>query len=144
MVFNFSLIFWISAAELPAPQTPLGDGDLTALIEDLKKRKFSFVEVTNNEATCREFISPFLSTAVAHVKQSEARLQLQAEVLLSGSRGFGPLDYSVDVEGTIVLVLVAKKVDFVKGAAQNFVQMHSALVVNFFFFLIFTNVAEHC
>ncbi|CAG8675959.1 11620_t:CDS:1, partial [Paraglomus brasilianum] len=64
-------------------------------------------------------------TAVVHVKAEEAHLQLKAEEWLDGPQGYGPIDYSVDVDGVVVvLVHKAKKEDFKKGTAQNIVQMH--------------------
>jgi len=121
------MVFLISADDLPTPNPALNDGDFAHLIGDLGKKKHTIVNVNRNEATCREFISSFMNAAVAHVKAEDERLQLKIEEWLDGPRGYGPLDYSVDVDGAVVLVHEAKKEDFEKGAAQNIVQMHSAV-----------------
>jgi len=95
----------------------------------LREKKNCLVEVNRNEATCRELISPFMYAAVSHIQEEEQNLQLKLEEWLDGSRGYGPVDYEVDVDGAIVLINEAKKMDFEKGAAQNIVQMHSAIEV---------------
>jgi hypothetical protein len=136
-------MFWISAADLPAPQPALSVGDSQSLIEELRRRKHTLGDVNRNEATCREFISSFMHAAVSHVKAEEASLLLKTEDWLDGPRGYGPLDYSVDVEGVVVLVNEAKKEDFEKGTAQNIVQMHSAMEVCYFI-LLFASVTDHC
>ena len=129
-----SCIF-VSADDLPTPDPALNDSDFEHLIRDLGKKKHTIVNVNRNEATCREFISSFMNAAVAHVKAEDKCLQLKIEEWLDGTRGYGPVDYSVDLDGAVVLVHEAKKEDFEKGAAQNIVQMHSAVEVkkNFFF-----------
>ena len=101
--------------------------------------------MNRNEATCREFISVFMHSAVAHVRAEEARLQLKIEEWLDGSRGYGPLDYSIDMDGAVVLVHEAKREDFEKGAAQNIVQMHSAVEVRYLLYLqaLWTTANEH-
>lgn len=101
--------------------------------------------MNRNEATCREFISAFMHSAIEHVKKEENQLQLRVEEWLDGPRGYGPLDYCVDVGGTVVLVHEAKKEDFEKGAAQNIVQMHSAVEVGYLLHLqaLRTTANEH-
>ncbi|CAG8532317.1 10589_t:CDS:2 [Ambispora leptoticha] len=100
---------------------------LHKLIDELQKNADVFGEVTRNEMTCREFISPFLTTAVKHLQENEPLLALRAEEELNGSRGFGPIDYSVVLNDIVTCVTEAKKMDFDKGAAQNIVQMHSVV-----------------
>ncbi|CAG8525077.1 255_t:CDS:2, partial [Paraglomus occultum] len=46
---------------------------------------------------------------------------------LKMSFGFGSVDYTVVLDDIIICVTEAKKMDFDKGAAQNIVQMHSAV-----------------
>ena len=117
-------------------------------IDELKKKKCAFKHVVRNESTCREFISAFMTTAVKCVQSMEENLQLKAEEWLDGSRGYGPTDYAVYVESIIALVAEVKKEDFEKGAAQNIVQMCSAVEVRrllytiyyYSFFLLFSYV----
>ena len=70
-----------------------------------------------------------MNSAVTHVRSKESELQLKAEEWINGSRGYGPVDYSVNLGEAVVLVEEAKKEDFEKGAAQNIVQMYSAIEV---------------
>lgn len=75
-------------------------------------------------------MSPFLSTAVEYVQDtSKAPLQLKAEEPLDGSRGYGVVDYMIENNGVVIVVNEVKKKDgdMDKGAAQNIMQMHSAL-----------------
>ncbi|CAG8467125.1 5052_t:CDS:2, partial [Funneliformis caledonium] len=113
--------------ELKKPNPKIADEELKLIIDELKKKKCAFQYVVRNESTCREFISAFMTTAVKCVQLIEGNLQLKAEEWLDGSHGYGPTDYAVYVESIIALVAEAKKEDFEKGAAQNIVQMHSAV-----------------
>ncbi|CAI2173462.1 5985_t:CDS:2 [Funneliformis geosporum] len=99
------------------------------LIDELKKKKRTFKHVVRNESTCREFISAFMIQCVQSIEES---LQLKAEEWLDGSCGFGPTDYAVYLESDDIVMLVSevKKEDFEKGAAQNIVQLHSAVEHN--------------
>ncbi|KAG9283967.1 hypothetical protein G9A89_005474 [Geosiphon pyriformis] len=105
----------------------VSDDALKLLIDELQKNADVFGEVTRNEMTCREYISPFLTAAVKHSQLSEPLLALRAEDELNGSRGFGPMDYTVILNDIVICVTEAKKMDFDEGAAQNIVQMHSAV-----------------
>ncbi len=87
------------------------------LIDELKKNKDAFKLPNKNEYTCREFISPFMTTAVKNAQSLDEELQLKAEEWLDGTRGFGPIDYSVNLGDVVVLVEEAKREDFDKGAA---------------------------
>lgn len=71
-----------------------------------------------------------MTAAVEHVQLKESKLCLKSEEWLDGSRGFGPVDYSVHLEEFVLLVCEAKKHDFEKGIAQNIMQMCSAVEVN--------------
>src|SRR4051794_5916594 len=72
-----------------------------------------------------------MTTAVLCAQLTNEGLQLKAEEWLDGSCGYGPTDYAVYLENEDIVILVAevKKEDFEKGAAQNIVQMHSAVEV---------------
>lgn len=79
-------------------------------IKDLEQKKGNFRVVNANEMTCREFISSFMNSAVTHVRSKESELQLKAEEWINGSRGYGPVDYSVNLGEDILLVEKAKKI----------------------------------
>jgi hypothetical protein len=100
-------------------------------IDELKKKKCTFKYVVRNESTCREFVSAFMTTAVQCAQSIDDDLQLKAEEWLDGSCGYGPTDYAVYFESGDIVMLVAevKSENFEKGAAQNIVQMHSAVEV---------------
>ena len=78
------------------------------------------------------------------MQEKQPLLLLRAETRLVGSRGYGPVDYSVSMDDIVVLVTEAKNNDMTKGAAQNIAQLHSAvevflhviLLLFFFFFLV--------
>lgn len=110
--------------------------------KDLEQKKDNFRVVNANEMTCREFISTFMNTAVTHVRSQENELQLKAEESIDGTCGYGPVDYSINLGDVIVLVEEAKKEDFEKGAAQNIVQMHSAIEVRKLVFLSLFSIAD--
>ncbi|GBB91756.1 hypothetical protein RclHR1_19110004 [Rhizophagus clarus] len=113
--------------ELQDPDPSITREEFKLLIDELEKKKCTFKSVVRNESTCREFISAFMTTAVKHVQSIEERLELKAEEWLDGTYGYGPTDYAVYVESIIALVAEVKKEDFEKGAAQNIVQMCSAV-----------------
>lgn len=116
--------------ELSSPNPPIPNDMCNSFIEKLIRKKQVFGEITRNDMTCREFISPFITTAVKHVQSTKnKKLILRCEEWLDGSRGFGSIDFSVFFEELSLLVCEAKKEDFEKGAAQNIVQMHSAVEV---------------
>lgn len=141
---NFPIYFLISTDTLRTPTPALDDNLFQSLVQDLKLKKRIIVDVNRNEATAREFISCFMCAAVGHVAKDDTPLQLKIEDWLDGPRGYGPIDYSVDVDGVVVLVHEAKKEDFEKGAAQNIVQMHSAVQVFSFFLFFLNSVTDNC
>lgn len=100
---------------------------ITQLIAELKKKKSAFGIVNRNESTCREFISPLMSTAVTHIQEEAKGLLLKAEEWIDGTKAYGPIDYSILIEEVLVLVQEVKKDDFEKGNAQNIAQIHSAV-----------------
>ncbi|CAG8836031.1 23970_t:CDS:2, partial [Racocetra persica] len=55
-----------SIDDLPRSNPPISEEAIAQLIAELKKRKSAFDIVNRNESTCREFISPLMSTAVTH------------------------------------------------------------------------------
>ncbi|CAG8806574.1 21040_t:CDS:2, partial [Gigaspora rosea] len=105
----------------------ISDDIVDSFIGELKRKKKTFIHVNCNESICREFISAFMTAAVEHVQSKESKLCLKSEEWLDRNHGFGPVDYSVHLEDFVLLVCKAKKEDFEKGAAQNIVQMHSAV-----------------
>lgn len=80
-----------------------------------------------NEATKSLIVSTFLTQATVLFKKD---LYFSAQRHLSGRRGHGPVDFSVhsrkDHDYTLGVTEV-KKDDFVKGVAQNIVQLESAM-----------------
>lgn len=129
MVYNFHVCFY-NVEKIAQPDPEISSDIVDSFIGELKRKKKTFIHVNRNESTCREFISAFMTAAVEHVQSKESKLCLKSEEWLDGSRGFGPVDYSVHLEDFVLLVCEAKKEDFEKGAAQNIVQMHSAVEVN--------------
>ena len=141
----FYIIFCITDL-LQEPDPEITGEELKLLIDELKKKKRTFKHVVRNESTCREFISAFMTTAVQCAQSIEKGLQLKAEEWLDGSRGYGPTDYAVYLEGEDIVMLVAevKKEDFEKEAAQNIVQMHSAVEVRRFLYTIYYYSIFYC
>ncbi|CAG8849217.1 3451_t:CDS:2, partial [Gigaspora margarita] len=125
--FNLVIFFVIAYSELLDQDPPIDSKALQMFIKDLEQKKSNFRVVNANEMTCREFISSFMNSEVTHVRSKESELQLKAEEWINGSRGYGPVDYSVNLGEVILLVEKAKKENFEKGVAQNIVQMHSAI-----------------
>lgn len=70
-----------------------------------------------------------MTTAVKCVQSIEENLQIKAKEWLDGSCGYGLTDFAAYVESKLTLVAVVKKEDFEKGAAQNIVQIRSAVEV---------------
>jgi hypothetical protein len=129
ITINYFLYNACPAADLPHQDPHIGSDAIQMLIKDLEQKRDNFRVVNANEMTCREFISTFMNSAVTHVRSNESELQLKAEEWINGSRGYGPVDYSVNLSEVVILVEEAKKEDFEKRAAQNIVQMHSAIEV---------------
>ncbi|CAG8606291.1 10616_t:CDS:2, partial [Paraglomus occultum] len=75
----------------------------------------------------REFVSPFMTRAVLIMQEREPLLLLNAKRKLKGTRGYGPVDYSVSKNEIVILVTEAKNEDFRQGAAENIAQIHSAV-----------------
>jgi hypothetical protein len=111
------------------PKYDVPERILNDLASDLETTFAAFRSSDANESVVREFVSPFLKRAVVSVQAEEAHLLLHVETKLAGSRGYGPVDYSVTKDDIVVLVTEAKNNDMIKGAAQNIAQMHSAVEV---------------
>ena len=112
--------------------TPTAE-EYTYFVQQLQDKNQVFAGKILNETTAREFISVFMATSILliqnhHLKFSE-NLQLYVEEFLSGSRGYGPVNYLIKYLQLVVMLNEAKRQDFDQGAAQNIVQMHSALEV---------------
>ncbi|CAG8793009.1 6327_t:CDS:2, partial [Cetraspora pellucida] len=93
-----------SIDDLPRSNPPISEEAIAQLIAELKKRKSAFGIVNRNESTCREFISPLMSTAVIHVQEEAKELLLKAEEWIDGTKAYGPIDYSIFIEEVLVLV----------------------------------------
>jgi hypothetical protein len=120
------------------PKYDVPERILDGLASDLETTFAAFRSSDTNESVVREFVSPFLKRAVVSVQAKEPLLLLLVETKLAGSRGYGPVDYSVIKDDIVILVTEAKNNDMIKGAAQNIAQMHSAVEVShprFFFYL---------
>ncbi|RUP47205.1 hypothetical protein BC936DRAFT_146018 [Jimgerdemannia flammicorona] len=118
---------------LPASSFTPTDEEFEYFVQQLRDKNQVFAGKILNETTAREFISVFMTTTILliqnhHLKFPE-NLQLFVEEFLSGSRGYGPVDYLVKYLQLVVMLNEAKRQDFDQGAAQNIVQMHSALEV---------------
>lgn len=106
--------------------------ELQLMVTELKNKKAVFKDVTRNEMTCREFILPFLVTAIKHLQSEEESLVLHAKELIHGTRAYGPVDYTINLGRPVICVTEVKKEDtFEKGKAQNVAQMHTAAEVSY-------------
>ncbi|KAG9300144.1 hypothetical protein G9A89_010554 [Geosiphon pyriformis] len=89
----------------------VSDDALKLLIDELQKNADVFGKVTT----------------VKHLQVNEPLLAFRAEDELNRSHGFGLVNYTVVLNDILICATEAKKMDFNKGAAQNIVQMHSAV-----------------
>ncbi|CAG8608477.1 11745_t:CDS:2 [Diversispora eburnea] len=114
--------------DLPELSPPISEEEVKYFIKQLKKKASAFKNCVNtNEATVREYISIFMTEAVYHIQQyKDSTTTLSVESELEGSRGYGNLDYEVDVQDVPVLINEAKNLDMEKGVAQNLIQVHTA------------------
>lgn len=113
--------------ELPN-RHPFTEEELKSFVDEIKKTLRAFKNIINaNEPTVREYVSIFMKTAVDHIQRfTNDSAQLYVETNLNGTKGFGPVDYLVKLDGFAVLVNEAKSEDINKGIAQNIMQLHSA------------------
>ncbi|CAG8579777.1 6122_t:CDS:2 [Ambispora gerdemannii] len=114
---------------LPALDNPLPREELEFFAKKLEEKLYAFnKEININEATMHEYVSIFMTTAVRNLQLhsfNSARLSVKLD--LDGSRSYGPVDYTVDVDGSMVLVVKTKTEDTDKEVAQNIMQMHIAI-----------------
>jgi len=110
------------------------DFETTVFIQNLKNTFEAFHgDVARNEATSRNFINPFMITAVCKLNHHNQNptlkrwlLKLAVEHELDGSLGFGKVDYAILLLTFAILVTEAKMMSFSQGIAQNLVQLHTA------------------
>ncbi|CAG8660598.1 1766_t:CDS:2, partial [Paraglomus occultum] len=113
--------------KLGEPNPDSEEDAINILVGELTKKLKSFQSIKRNESTAREFISPFLTTAVSLVRDEEDTLILKSEEPLHGSRAYGILDYCIYARDAVILVSEAQNEQFNKGVAQNVMQMLSAV-----------------
>ncbi|CAG8580225.1 9174_t:CDS:2 [Paraglomus brasilianum] len=115
-----------SKDDIPKHSWDISDLILSGFTTELRRKMEAFGEFVN-EPTVREFISPFMTTAVVIGKKTNSTLRVVAKDNLKGSRGYGPVDFTVHSDDIIILVTGAKNEDLKQGVGQNYAQMHSAV-----------------
>ncbi|RIB07769.1 hypothetical protein C2G38_2213432 [Gigaspora rosea] len=115
--------------DLPPLEHPFSEGELKIFIEELRTTFNAFnKEFGTNEPTARVYINAFMKVAVCYIQDHiNKSAKLSVEIPLDGSRGYGPVDYIVEIVRILVLLCEAKSEDMNKGTAQVLVQMHSAM-----------------
>ena len=109
-----------------ALNTPIGKELLVHLCTDLKHRQKTIL--TNiNEASCSEYVSPFLMVAATLFG---GRVKLCPEFYIEGKYGNGRLDFCFRLFETIVGIVEVKNQLVNKGIAQILLQTHTALETN--------------
>ncbi|CAI2184180.1 9587_t:CDS:2, partial [Funneliformis geosporum] len=111
--------------ELPPVKPPIIDDELDLFIKSLSQKYYTF---RNEIKTSREFISIFMNTAVRYVQlhiNENAWISVESE--LNGSRGYGYVDYVVNINGNMVLIEEAKWKDTAEDIAQVLMQMHTVV-----------------
>ncbi|CAG8625974.1 9102_t:CDS:2, partial [Diversispora eburnea] len=113
---------------LPELSSPIEEEEIECFITNLKNKAFAFHNcIHTNEATVREYISIFMTTAVNHIRKSkDSTTKLKVESELNGTRGYGNVDYEVNIQNVPILINEVKKQDMEKGVAQNLVQVYTA------------------
>ncbi|RHZ87117.1 hypothetical protein Glove_40g8 [Diversispora epigaea] len=114
--------------EFPKLNQCFTEEEVENFVNQLKEKAFVFNNAVNtNGATEREYISIFMTKAVSHIrKYKDSTTKLRVEVELVGSRGYGNLDYEVDIQDVPELISTAKKLDMEKGVSQNLIQVYTA------------------
>ncbi|CAG8539213.1 677_t:CDS:2 [Ambispora leptoticha] len=114
---------------LPALDNPLTREELEFFVKKLDEKLHAFnKEININQATMHEYVSILMTTAVRNVQlHSFNSARLSVKIDLDGSRSYGPVDYMVDIDGSMVLVVKTKNEDTDKEVAQNIMQMHTAI-----------------
>ncbi|CAG8511274.1 501_t:CDS:2 [Ambispora leptoticha] len=117
--------------DLPELSAHFSNEELQCFFDDLKRKLYAFQVISSNEATCREYISIFLTWAVNHIRKhidNTARLAVEIEV--NGSHGYGGFGYAIFIRYILALVTEAKVMDMEKGITQNLAQIYSAVEKN--------------
>ncbi|CAG8796811.1 16622_t:CDS:2, partial [Gigaspora margarita] len=115
--------------DLPPLKQPFSENELKIFIEELRTTFNAFhKEFGTNEPTACVYINAFMKVAVCYIQDHiNKSAKLSVEIPLDGSRGYGPVDYIVEIVRILVLLYEAKSEDMNKGTAQVLVQMHSAM-----------------
>ncbi|CAG8712016.1 9150_t:CDS:2, partial [Dentiscutata erythropus] len=117
--------------DLPELSTHFSNEELQCFFDELKRKLNAFKTISTNEATCREYISIFLTWAVNHIiKHVDNTARLAVEIEVNGSHGYGSFDYAIFIRYIIALVTEAKVMDMEKGITQNLAQIYSAVEKN--------------
>ncbi|RIB24295.1 hypothetical protein C2G38_2032003 [Gigaspora rosea] len=78
----------------------------------------------DSEAYNSHFVIPFLAVASSICGD---KAQIYPEEYIQGRYGRGPVDFCMILENIIISVVEVKRDDFIQGAAQIIVQLHSSL-----------------
>eukprot|EP01040_Poterioochromonas_malhamensis_P003476 gene3476-3713_t len=98
------------------------ENEVNYIFHDLTRRVNAFSNALRSETTMREFISPFLISAVLIV----GNIDFYCERSLRGSRANGAVDYVAIYRAFIICVTEAKKLEIEKGVSQNIAQMKAS------------------
>jgi hypothetical protein len=112
-----------------APLDPPFTGEeLKNFVLQLNNQLLSFDKEFGNEIKNRAYINAFMSHAVCYIKNHiNSNVMLDVEKQLSGSLGYGSIDYWVIFVDVLLLLYVAKSQDMDQGVAQVIVQMQSVI-----------------
>ena len=133
-------LYTFNLDKLPQDHNPITEAEFNSFVEEIKKTLSAFQnEININEMTVREYISVFMKTTVYHLQKMGYTANLCVERDINGSKAYGPIDYLVEINGSIVLINEAKLQDLLKGLAQLIMQLYSAseVTLSFFVFIIF-------
>src|SRR5205823_692461 len=85
---------------------PFTEDELKGFVHDLQTTLDAFNnEIGINESTAREYISAFMKSAVCYIRNHiNKSVQLSVEMNLDGSHGYGPVDYTVLMDRTLMLL----------------------------------------
>ena len=115
---------------LPVSPVKHSYGEYESFVHQLQDRYLAFGDRIRNATTAHQFISVFMVTAIRLFQKHDQKLQnleLLVEEPLNGTRGYGLVDYLVKYQQPIFILNEVRHEDIDEGAAQNIVQMHSAL-----------------
>ncbi|CAG8599848.1 41548_t:CDS:2, partial [Gigaspora margarita] len=92
--------------DLPQLDPPIGEEEIEYFVKQLKDKALIFKNCVNtNGATVHEYISIFITIAVKHIQKHK-----DPTTTLS----YGNLDYEIDINDVLVLVIEAKNLDIEK------------------------------